>query len=448
MVSPMARGRRRGPFLLRFRALLVSLNLHAAKVVDTRQASKVRYSLQDCYVCAFALFYLQDPSVLEFQRRFQDQLRTNNLNSTFGVAQIPADSQFRDLLDSHDYEPLLGCFGDWIGRMQDAKWLQHYQFLDGRYLITMDGSQYFSSYQVNCECCLTATKNGTVRYHHDILQTAIVHPDKRQVLPLAPGFIHNADDSGAKNAKRRKQDCEIKAGYRAVQRIRNDHPRLAAVIVADSLYSKQPFIEQVRAARFSFLLVAKPEDHTSLYQDIDGLRRGRLLDHRCTIDATGDRHEYEWVTGVPLNGNPRSPQINFVHYRIVRAGTTTYRNAWVTDLVPTAGSVARIVRAGRARWKIENEGFNTLKNQGYHLEHNFGHGDKYLSEAFFVPGLLAYFMHQIFELVDGLYQQVRAGFGSRREFWGAVRATFRLFLFPSWDQVLVRMNSPPQPLSG
>ncbi len=63
--------------------------------------------------------------------------------------------------------------------MQYTKWLQHYQFLDGRYLITMDGSQYFSSYQVNCECCLTATKNGTVRYHHDILQTAIVHPDKR-----------------------------------------------------------------------------------------------------------------------------------------------------------------------------------------------------------------------------------------------------------------------------
>ncbi len=270
MLSPMARGRRRGPLLLRFRALLVSLNLHAAKVVDTRQASKVRYSLQDCYVCGFALFYLQDPSVLEFQRRFQDQLRTNNLNATFGVARIPADSQFRDLLDSHDYEPLLGCFGDWIGRMQYTKWLQHYQFLDGRYLITMDGSQYFSSYQVNCECCLTATNNGTVRYHHDILQTAIVHPDKRQVLPLAPVFIHNADDSGAKSAKRRKQDCEPKAGYRAVQRIRNDHPRLAAVIVADSPYSKQPFIEQVRAARFSFLLVAKPEDHT---KPVPGYRR-------------------------------------------------------------------------------------------------------------------------------------------------------------------------------
>ena len=94
------------------------------------------------------------------------------------------------------------------------------------------------------------------------------------------------------------------------------------------------------------------------------------------------------------------------------------------------GSSKWRTHAGRARWKIENEGFNTLKNQGYHLEHNFGHGDKYLSETFFVLNLLAFFMHQIFELVDGLYQQVRAGFGSRREFWGAIRATFRLCPVP------------------
>ena len=124
----------------------------------------------------------------------------------------------------------------------------------------------------------------------------------------------------------------------------------------------------------------------------------------------------------------------------------TYHNAWVTDLLPTAANVAHLVRAARARWKIENEGFNTLKNHGYHLEHNFGHGQQHLSEAFFVLNLLAFFMRQIFELLDGLYQQVRAGFSSRREFWSAVRAAFRLFLFPSWDHVLVPMNSPPQPL--
>ena len=87
-----------------------------------------------------------------------------------------------------------------------------------------------------------------------------------------------------------------------------------------------------------------------------------------------------------------------------------------------------------------------LKNQGYHLEHNFGHGDQHLSEAFFTLNLIAFFMHQIFELVDGLYQRVRTFFSSRRAFWDEVRSAFRLFLFTSWDQVLARMNSPPQPL--
>ena len=78
--------------------------------------------------------------------------------------------------------------------------------------------------------------------------------------------------------------------------------------------------------------------------------------------------------------------------------------------------------------------------------HNFGHGDQHLSEAFFVLNLIAFFIHQIFELVDGLYQRVRTFFSSRRAFWDEVRSAFRLFLFTSWDQVLVRMNSPPQPL--
>jgi len=91
-----------------------------------------------------------------------------------------------------------------------------------------------------------------------------------------------------------------------------------------------------------------------------------------------------------------------------------------------------------------HEGFNTLKNQGYHLEHNFGHGKQFLSEAFFVLNLLAFFMHQILELVDELYQQVRATFSARVEFWNAIRATFRIFLFACWDEVLERMNAPPQ----
>ena len=388
-----------------------------------------------------ATLFVQDASLLQFQRRFQRKFQANNLAATFGVSRIPCDSQFRDLIDRHDHQPIMPCFADWIGRLQRCKWLQHFQIFDARYLITLDGSRFFSSEVVHCAHCLTSTHHGSKRYHHDILQAVIVHPDQRQVLPLAPEFVRNSDADGGNY---RKQDCEINAGYRMLQRLRAGSPRMAAVIVADSLYSKQPCVEQVTAGRFPFLLVAKPGDHKSLYQDLAVLRRANLLD-RHTTEHRQERREYEWVTDLPLNANPNSPHINFIRLRIVKAGKT-YENAWVTDLTPTSANIVQLVRAARARWKIENEGFNTLKNQGYHLEHNFGHGDQHLSEAFFVLNLLAFFMHQIFELVDGLYQRVRTFFSSRRGFWDEVRSAFRLFLFTSWDQVLVRMNSPPQPL--
>ena len=126
-------------------------------------------------------------------------------------------------------------------------------------------------------------------------------------------------------------------------------------------------------------------------------------------------------------------------------GKRTFRTSWVTDIQITAENVEHLVRGARSRWKIENEGFNTLKNHGYHLEHNFGHGKQYLSETLFVLNLIAFFVHQILELVDELYQQVRAKFSARVEFWNAIRATFRIFLFSSWDEVLERMNAPPQP---
>jgi len=317
--------------------------------------------------------------------------------------------------------------------------LEPYQFFPGQYLVTLDGSEYFNSEAIHCELCLHRTKSdGKQEYFHQIVQPAVVHPDQRQVIPLAPEFIRKQDGSSA-------QDCEITAGRRAIQKIRAEHPQLGMIMVGDSLYANAPTIRLLKEHWFSFLLVAKPGDHKSLFEDIEGLRRGKLLD-RLERHDKGGRRVYEWTNQIDLNADPKSPQVNFMQLTIYNPeGKRTYRCSWVTDLQVTAENVEKIVRGARARWKIENEGFNTLKNQGYHLEHNFGHGAQYLSEAFFVLNLLAFFVHQILELVDELYQQVRAKFSARVEFWNAIRATFRIFLFASWDQVLERMNAPPQP---
>jgi hypothetical protein len=410
------------------------------RLPDTRLQERVRVSLRDSYLSAFALFYLQDPSVLEFQRRFEDQMQSNNLRAVFGIQNIPSDTRLRELLDAAKAGFLNAVFQEYLRRLQRSKQLERYRFLDEGYLLTLDGSEYFASQKVHCAQCLRRRKSdGAVEYYHQIVQPALVHPDLPQVLPLAPEFI-SQENAGS------KQDSETKAAKRLIRRLRSEHRQLPAIVVADSLYSTTPFITELQALRFSFLLVAKPEDHKSLFQDIEGLRRGGGLNRLSRTAEKGKRFLYEWTNEVALGADAKSPLVNFVQLTIFDSqGNVSYRCSWVTDLPLQQVGIEKVVRAARARWKIENEGFNTLKNHGYHLEHNFGHGSKYLAEAFFLLNLLAFFIHQIQELVDELYQKARAGFSSRIEFWNVIRASFRIMLFTSWDQALNRITGPPLP---
>jgi hypothetical protein len=167
------------------------------------------------------------------------------------------------------------------------------------------------------------------------------------------------------------------------------------IITADGLYSNQPFIDILKDARMSFILVAKPTDHKVLFQWVDelvGLGQGGQLQ---LADDKGRRHVYRWVNQVPLNGSRHADPVNFFEYWLHVGPKVTYHNSWVTDQKVSKDNVVELVRAGRARWKIENETFNTLKNQGYHVEHNFGHGQRHLSNNFFILNLLAFTIHQI-----------------------------------------------------
>jgi len=385
---------------------------------------------------AFAMMFFQDPSLLTFQRRIQDKKQFSNLSNVFKVKSVPKDSQMRHNLDRLPTEQLAPIFSNWIGRLQRGKYLEQYRFLDRYYLVPIDGSQYFSSKSIHCSSCLRANSKSRIRYYHQILQTVIVHPDMRQVLPLAPEPIQNTDGS-------KKQDCEINAGKRMVVNIREQHPKLPMIIVGDGLYSKQPFIDSVKQSRMSYILVAKPDDHKVLFEwvrELQALGDGGSLE---LTDKKGRKHRYRWINNVPLNGSKDADNVNFFEYELIPKDKVTYRNSWVTDIPVDEHNVVDLVKGGRARWKIENETFNTLKNQGYHIEHNFGHGNRYLSMNFFVLNLLAFYMHQIFELTDRLYQHCRLKTSSRKEFFSLLRHMFQMVIFRNWRHMLNFIHAPP-----
>ncbi len=408
------------------------------QIPDPRQQGKVSHCLHDVLMSGFAMMFFQDPSLLAFQKRLQDSAQQNNLSNIFGVSTIPKDSQMRDSIDMLPTVAFGNIFPDFLNRLQRGRQLDPYRFLGDKYLIPLDGTEYFSSEKINCPYCLkTEHAKGPVRYHHQILQAVIVHPDMRQVIPLFPEPIQNSDGYT-------KQDCEINAGKRIVAKIRKAHPKLGIIITADDLYSKQPFIDTLKAKGMSYILVAKPTDHKILFEWVSEITAMGEAGYLELTDKKGKLHKYQWINDVPLNGSRNADQVNFFQYWIIdKKGKTTYRNSWVTDLTISRENVQLLVKGGRARWKVENETFNTLKNQGYHIEHNYGHGKQYLSMNFFVLNLLAFFVHQILDLCDLSYKQCRTKFSSRKEFWNQLRCTFRIILFRDLNHLLGYLFNPP-----
>jgi len=159
-------------------------------------------------------------------------------------------------------------------------------------------------------------------------------------------------------------------------------------------------------------------------------------------DAKGRTHVYEWINEVPLNDNKKTVMVNYFEYRIMDKEKIVYHNSWVTDLPLDGNNIKELVKIGRCRWKIENETFNTLKNQGYHIEHNYGHGKRHLSFNFFLLNLLAFFMHQVFELTCLPYQQLRKKFGSKRNLWDHFRACLYIVVFPDLNTYFEGLLNP------
>lgn len=381
------------------------------------------------------MMFFQDPSVNVFQQRLQEKQELNNLKTLFNVEAIPKSTQLRTALDNIPSTEIEQLFSDFLRPVQRGKHLETFEFIDGKYLIPFDGTQYFSSNKISCDCCLTKKSKGITTYHHQVVAATIVCPGIKQVMLLAPEPIRNIDGST-------KQDCEINAGKRLVKKIRDTHPKLKIIIAGDGLYSKQPFIDELTRYGMSFILVAKPADHTFLHQWFSEFHQMGETQQLETFDHKGRRHLYHWVNDIPLNGSKDADNVNYFEYTIFKGDKVNYHNSWVTDITISRDNIIQLVKGGRARWKIENEAFNTLKNQGYHLEHNFGHGKKFLSYNLLLFNFLAFFMHQIFELSDRVYQKCRSKFTSRKEYWNQLRCTIRILIFPSFESLLKFIIDP------
>ena len=412
------------------------MHRHIAPLPDHRQQGpNTQYRIQDATLGAFGIFFTQSPSFLDYQRTLQHTKGHNNVHTLLGVEQIPCDNQIRTLLDPIAPSGLDPVFLDVFERLEQHRMLAHFRDLDHQRLVALDGPNYFSSQAIHCHNCLTRQlTNGQTLSYHAAITPVIVCPGQSQVIALPPEYIRPQDGHA-------KQDCERAAG----KRWRAKHAARVAphngTFLGDDLYSNQPFCALVLHNRGHFIFTCKPDSHPkfserlAFWQATGGMaaRAGRRWHGRFTEVTL-----VHYINDVLLRGGDDALSVHWFDITVVNAttGEQLYHNSGISNHRLTADNVVHVAQASRGRWKIANENNNVLKTKGYHLEHNFGHGQQYLAAVMLRLNLLAFLCHTVLEWSDDKYALLRQVLARRQTFFNDIQALMRYMVFDSWDHLL------------
>jgi hypothetical protein len=421
-----------------------------SKLPDTRKPNNnTQYSIATGVLSAFAVFFMQSASFLAHQRLLEKKKGRSNARSLFQVEEIPSDLQIRNLLDPLGSSNFQEDFWFLLDGLKEQGHLQQFRTELDTYAIPMDGMTFFSSEKIDCPYCLKREdRTGKVHFYHSAITPVIVKSGKAQVLPLPPEFIVPQDGS-------EKQDCERMAAKRWLSQHHQHFADHSVTYLGDDLYANQPLCQLIAQTYHQFFIfTCKPESHAGLYDQL------AFLDKNNGIEKVTQRHwngkhgeiwTYRFANQVPLRNGSDALLVNWLELVITheKTGEILYQNSFVTNHMITSTNVIQIVEVGRTRWKIENENNNTLtpalaggarETKGYHLEHNFGHGQQNLANVLATLNILAFFIHTIQELLEPAYQRLRRALGARKTFFDDLRALTRYMVFETWDDLFSFME--------
>lgn len=393
---------------------------------------KSKYSWQDCVMSGLAIFGFKCKSLLQFEKDKLKPILRRNLRNLYRVEEVPSDTCLRERLDQISASQLRRPFKMIFAHLQRGKALESFRYLDNHYIVSIDGTGQYSSEQIHCKnCCEKHHRDERVSYYHQMLAAALVHPDHKVVIPFAPEPIVKGDGDN-------KNDCERNASKRLLTELRREHPHLKLLIVEDGLASNYPHLSLLDSLKMDYIIGAKPGDHRYLFDWIADLKP----ECYSQVDEKNIEHLFECYSNVPLNDAYHDYGVNVMVYREKKPSGKIQKFTWVTKLTLTKNNVFKVMRAARSRWRIENETFNTLKNQGYNFEHNYGHGYNNLCSVMTMLMMLAFLIDQVQQLCCKSYQKARLTRGTFLNLCHFVQSLLELFVWESFEQLWVFIGEP------
>jgi hypothetical protein len=412
---------------LKFDAQIQFLEEEFKQIPDHR-TNNVTYSLASVLQAAFAMFSLKCPSLLDFQS--QTVPERSNLRSIYRIkGQTPGDSQMRATLDYLDDIHLRALFPSLYRRICEAGMLSDYKYWQEYVLVSVDGVEHFSSTKVNCPSCTTRTRrNGKTSYHHAALAAVIVHPDEKEVFPIEIEPIIKQDGE-------QKNDCERNAAKRLCKKLKTSYPKLPILLIEDALYSNAPHLTEILENGWKYILNVKPDSHKSLFKQFEERRQAGEIKELRKTDENGNEQYFGWAKELFLNESAKEIKVNYLWYEETNSKGEVTRWTWITNLELNEMTVEKVMKGGRARWKIENETFNTLKNQGYNFGHNYGHGENNLSTVLAMLMFMAFLIDQTQQRYCEVFKQVWHGLKSKAKLWRAIQNVFRVLEFQTMEKL-------------
>mgnify|MGYP003599987546 FL=1 len=392
-------------------------------------------------MAAFSMFFMQQPSFLAFQRTLHETIGKDNAQTLFNMEKIPSDNHIRKMLDGVDPTHFESNFFGIIDDLRNSNIPVVKNVLGGHTLIAIDGSEYFSSKKLSCASCSTRMRSdGEEEYFHSFLGATIVAPGDSKVFCLPAEFVQPQDGD-------KKQDCELKAAKRWFDRVAPSCAKYRPIYLGDDLYAKQDLCGMIVKGGDDFIFTCKDSSHKTLTE----FRKGLSLATHVETKGTGSQkreYHYSWLCNLPIRDGTDALLVNWIDVTIVDSrGKSTYHSSFVTSLPPSKENISELISCARTRWKIENETFNVLKNNGYHLEHNFGHGNQTLAAMLVTLNLLAFSMHNACDAVEKLWQHAREACGTRMRLFIHLGLITRYHMFLTWNSLMSTLitGRPPPP---
>jgi hypothetical protein len=369
---------------------------------DTRDQRFITYDRKFLLWWALLLFLLKLGSrrQLDFDLRDPESDVLENVNRLAGTHQqtLPVSKTLEHFLGHVGMSAIAALRTKMVARLIRSKALDDGR-LQNRLLIAFDGTGWLVFDKRHCDHCLTQENDGRTLYYHLVEEAKMLGPSEL-ALSVGSEFIENRDlpaHPSRSNLQKDKQDYELAAAERLASSIKHDFPRTPICILADSEFACGRGISMARDRGWSFVFSFKEGRTPALWREFQALL-DLSPENRLTVPLPGGGHQvYRWLNGLPYEDSEhRSFVLNALECLETVGGKTT-RFAWITDLPLGRDNVPEVAtKGGRARWRIENQGFNIQKNSDLNLEHPYSTNSETLKSYY----LLLQIAHMVLQLLE------------------------------------------------